>query len=81
MISLVGGISLMIKTVAFRYEMAGRLGIIGYFSIVFGYIFDYFFIGTKFTTDQAIGIFIILAANVMSGALMVHRNYCTKTKE
>jgi len=48
-VSLAGGAGMLFKTKALQYEMAGRLGILCYFSILFTFLFDLIFIGTIFT--------------------------------
>ena len=47
-VSLAGGAGMLFKTKALQYEMAGRLSIICYFSVVFTFFFDLIFIGTNF---------------------------------
>ena len=69
-VSLAGGSAMLLKTKAFQFEMAARLSILSYFSVVFTFIFDFIFIGTAFTSDEAKGISIVFLANLLSAALV-----------
>ncbi|CDW87883.1 membrane protein [Stylonychia lemnae] len=77
-ISLAGGTGMLLKTRALQHEMAGRLSILGYFSIVFTFFFDLIFIGTKFSIGEIYGILIVLAANVLSAYMVFHKNFLQK---
>ena len=69
---------MLLKTKAFQYEMAGRLSILAYFSVVFTFLFDYIFIGTEFTTEEAEGITIVFLANLISAAIVFKKNFLKK---
>lgn len=56
LVALLGGAGMLFKTKALQYEMAGRLGILCYFSIVFTFLFDYVFIGSTLTTGEVYGV-------------------------
>lgn len=51
-VSLLGGAGMLFKTKALQFEMAGRLGILMYFSIIFTFLFDLIFIGTSFSSGE-----------------------------
>lgn len=78
-VSLAGGIGMLSKTKALQYEMAGRLGILVYFSIIFTYFFDMIFIGTKFHPEEMTGVAIILVANILSAYMVFHTHFLKKS--
>jgi drug/metabolite transporter (DMT)-like permease len=45
-VAIAGGFGMLFKTKALQYEMAGRLGMLLYLSIIFTFLFDLFLIGT-----------------------------------
>ena len=77
-VSLAGGMGMLLKTKAFQYEMAGRLSILAYFSVVFTFLFDYIFIGTEFTKEEATGITIVFLANMLSAGIVFKKNFLKK---
>jgi drug/metabolite transporter (DMT)-like permease len=77
-ISLAGGIGMLSKTKALQYEMAGRLGILVYFSIIFTYFFDMLFIGSEFHSDELQGVTIVLLANILSAFMVFHKYFIKK---
>ena len=74
-VSLAGGIGMILKTKAFQYEKAGRLGMLTYLSIIFTLIFDLLLIGTKFSNGEVVGIVIIFSANLVSASIVFHTNF------
>eukprot|EP00347_Sterkiella_histriomuscorum_P021051 403335450 len=74
-ISLAGGVGMLAKTKALQFEMAGRLGILVYFSIIFTYFFDMIFIGTEFHPEEMTGVVIILVANILSAYMVFHKHF------
>lgn len=55
--------------------MAGRLGILCYFSIIFTFIFDLIFIGTVLTEGELYGVAIVFLANIISFVSVFKRNF------
>jgi drug/metabolite transporter (DMT)-like permease len=55
--------------------MAGRLSILAYLSVVFTFIFDFIFIGTEFTIQEAEGIAIVFLANILSAVIVFKKNF------
>ena len=51
-VSLAGGFGMIFKTKAMQYEMAARLGMLAYLSIIFTFLFDHFLIGTVFNSGE-----------------------------
>lgn len=78
-VAFAGGLGMLFKTKALQYEMAGRLGILAYFSIIFTFFFDLIFIGTSFTKGEMIGVAIVFLANLIS-AISVFKKYFFKKK-
>lgn len=74
-VSLLGGAGMLFKTKALQFEMAGRLSILMYFSVIFTFFFDLIFIGTAFTTGEIQGISIVLAANLISAYSVFKKNF------
>lgn len=74
-VSLAGGIGMVLKTKAFKYEKAGRLSMLTYLTIVFTFILDLIFIGTTFNSGEADGILIILGANLISAYVVYREQY------
>ncbi len=74
-VSLAGGVGLIVKTKAFQYEKAGRLGMLCYLSIIFTFLFDLILIGTSFNSGEMQGIAIIFAANAISAYTVFHENF------
>lgn len=66
---------MILKTKAFQYEKAGRLGMLSYLSIIFTFVFDLLLIGTDFTAGEIEGIVIIFAANAISAYMVFHENF------
>ena len=79
-VSLAGGAGMIWKAKALRYEMAGRLSILQYFSIIFTFLFDLVFIGTAFKSSEIIGILIVFLANVLSASMVFKNNFLNKRK-
>lgn len=77
-VSLAGGAGMILKTKAFQYEKAGRLGMLSYLSIIFTFFFDLILIGTQFTAGEIEGILIILSANLISAYVVFHNNFIKK---
>jgi drug/metabolite transporter (DMT)-like permease len=76
-VSIAGGAGMIFKTKALQYEMAGRLGILCYFSIIFTFFFDLIFIGTTFNQGEMYGVAIVFLANLISAAAVFKRNFFT----
>jgi drug/metabolite transporter (DMT)-like permease len=74
-VSLAGGVGMILKTKAFQHEKAGRLGMLSYLSIIFTFIFDLILIGTNFNAGEIEGIVIIFAANAISAYTVFHVNF------
>lgn len=55
--------------------MAGRLSILAYLSVVFTFLFDYIFIGTEFTIEEAEGMAIVFLANLLSAVIVFKKNF------
>ena len=66
---------MIFKTKAMQFEMAGRLGMLCYLSIIFTFFFDLLLIGTVFNKGEIKGILIILSANVISAYVVFYRNF------
>lgn len=77
-VSLAGGLGMLSKTKALQYEMAGRLGILVYFSIIFTFFFDLMFIGSHFHGEELIGVVIVLLANILSASMVFHKYFIKK---
>ena len=77
-VSLAGGFGMIFKTKALQYEMAGRLGMLAYLSIIFTFFFDLVLIGTVFNSGEIQGILIIFSANLISAYMVFHRNFIKK---
>lgn len=73
--ALAGGCGMLFKTKALQYEMAGRLGILCYFSIIFTFVFDLIFIGTVLSKGELYGVAIVFLANVISFVSVFKRNF------
>lgn len=74
-VALAGGAGMILKTKAFQYEKAGRLGMLSYLSIIFTFIFDLILIGTDFNAGEIEGILIIFTANAISAYTVFHENF------
>jgi len=61
--------------------MAGRLSILGYFSIIFTFFFDLIFIGTSFSFGEMYGILIVFCANLISAYMVFHRYFLQNKKD
>lgn len=79
-VALAGGIGMVLKTKAFKYEKAGRLSMLTYLTIVFTFLLDLIFIGTSFNTGEAEGILIILGANLISAYVVYREQYVALAK-
>jgi len=79
-ISVAGGTGMLLKTRALQYEMAGRLSILGYFSIIFTFFFDLIFIGTDFSMGEMYGILIVFCANFISAYMVFHKHFIQNSK-
>jgi len=75
--ALFGNLAMVTKAKAMQYEMASRLSIMSYFSIVIVLFFDLFLFGTVFNLTEVMGIMIVFIANIFS-AYAVYRVYNKK---
>ena len=65
-VALCGIAGLICKTKAMQLEMASRLSILIYFSVIFSLVFDLLLIGTVFNTNEIYGMIVIFMANALS---------------
>ena len=80
-VSVAGGVGMIFKTKAMQYEMAGRLGMLWYLSIICSFMFDMLLIGNIFNMGAFKGILIILAANLISGYMVFKKGNCLEPKQ
>ena len=64
---------MMLMTVSIRMMSAAMAGILFYLLVCFGYLFDYFFLGTHIGWIEVLGAIIIVGANVTIGLLIAFR--------
>jgi drug/metabolite transporter (DMT)-like permease len=64
--ALCGIAGLVCKTKAMQLEMASRLSILIYFSVIFSLVFDLLLIGTVFNSNEIYGMIVIFMANALS---------------
>jgi len=76
-VSLFGALALVTKAKAMQYEMASRLSIMSYFSVVLVLLFDLFIIGTVFQSTEVMGIMIVFISNALS-AYAIYKIYQQK---
>lgn len=74
-VSLSGCLAMLCKAKAMQLEMASRLSILMYFSIIFTLVFDIILIGTVFNTQEIIGMTIVFSANALSIYMIFVKNY------
>jgi drug/metabolite transporter (DMT)-like permease len=65
-VSVFGGFAMVCKAKAMQYEMASRLSILNYLSVILILIFDLLLIGTVFNGQEVIGISIVFLSNGIS---------------
>lgn len=64
---------MMLMTVSIRMMSAAMAGILFYLLVCFGYLLDYFFLGTKIGWMEILGAVIIVGANVTTGLLIAFK--------
>lgn len=74
MISLMSCIGMLCKAKAMQMEMASRLSILMYFSIIFTLVFDIMLIGTVFNFQEVVGMLIVFSANALSIYVIFSKN-------
>lgn len=74
-IALCGISGLICKTKAMQYEMASRLSIVIYFSVIFQLVFDLALIGTVFNSGEIYGMIVIFLANALSVYVIFSKFY------
>ena len=72
-IGITFSIVMMLMTVSIKMMSAAMAGILFYLLVCFGYIFDYFFLGTQIGWMEILGAAIIVGANVTIGLLIAFK--------
>jgi drug/metabolite transporter (DMT)-like permease len=62
-----------LMTVSIKMMSAAMAGILFYLLVCFGYLFDYFFLGTHIGWMEILGAVIIVGANVTIGLLIAFK--------
>eukprot|EP00347_Sterkiella_histriomuscorum_P015516 403356734 len=74
-VAVCGIAGLICKTKAMQYEMASRLSIVIYFSVIFSLVFDLILIGTVFNSNEMYGMIVIFLANAISVYVIFSKFY------
>ena len=64
---------MMLMMVSIKMMSAAISGILFYLLVCFGYIFDYFLIGTQISWNEILGAAIIVGVNLIIGLLIAFK--------
>ena len=64
---------MMLMTVSIKMMSAAMAGILFYLLVCFGYIFDYYLIGTQISWNEIVGAAIIVGVNLIIGLLIAFK--------